>query len=652
MRWHLAKKRWAKSRSEFFYDLRQNIKLVQKGIKHFFVKSKYERNTKSKAPVYSFVAILILGSLAFLAYKTAPIVWNKYKSYELRQRALEHLENNDINQAYWSAYNAYNYESKNPTYDTLKLLAKNALLLDRHETHDFLKILAHHKKAKVSDSITYIRYSLDKGLHFAAEEHFPAVEHIINSDPRVRLLHLRILARNWRLNYDEVLQVSRELVHVHKLQDPALDHIYLNIAMREKDFAKEAIAHMFQLAQGQDLSSLIALRKAVQPLPYNDFSQEQIGSLLFDYLKHPLASWDDRIIAFTQAFRRGLIPHTELDAFVKKQFPIEAPNDLKLLDLKRLYAFFQDISLPHKTLKYIPVEKAIQDKLFLVDYLMVMLESGRYHDAEQIIGRGKNEFTKSERHIFNAIVKMKKAGGTILDKSDRNIEFTGILGGVNPNANKHLKPANGQVINNSSFDLAFTSAGAKEFPLIEHLFEHLPHNSSLVSYMKRMSKDSIVTRPANILLLILLQEKGQEADFVKILKSKDLLSGQLSKRHLGRLLYLKVLYGLDSQEVLALLEVESSVEHAPSEMVLALSLAYYLNNEPVKALRTLEECKLNFLFQRPGNQVIAALIFNANDRSQDSRHFVSNLNMEALLAPERQLVLRLLQSGNQNPEKI
>jgi len=130
------------------------------------------------------------------------------------------------------------------------------------------------------------------------------------------------------------------------------------------------------------------------------------------------------------------------------------------------------------------------------------------------------------------------------------------------------------------------------------------------------------------------------------------LPGQLSKRHLGRLLYLKVLYGLDSQEVLALLEVESSVEHAPSEMVLALSLAYYLNNEPVKALRTLEECKLNFLFHRPGNQVIAALIFNANDRSQDSRHFVSNLNMEALLAPERQLVLRLLQSGNQNPEKI
>ena len=652
MRWHLAKKRWAKSRSEFFYDIRQNIRAFQKAVKHFFVKSKYEKHTKTKAPVYTFVGFLIFAAIGYLVFTSAPNVRQNFKAFELFKKAEDYYQKSDVTQAFWYAYTSYDYEAVKHRYENLKILAETALALDRYESSQFLNELAHHKKATVEDSVLYIKFSLDKQNFAIAEKHFEKVNHLLQSDPVVKLLHLRIINKNWRKNFDEVLQLSRELVHLYKIQDAALDEIYLNIAMREKKYAKEATAYLYQLTQKKDHSSLVALIKAISPLPYNTFTQEQTNSFLVDYLNHPLATHSDRVNAFIESYRRGLVPHDSLEKFLESEFRISIPAKLQTFQLVEIQRILTELNLTHKLPQFIPLEVAYKDKLFLTDYILTLMDLGKFEEAKELSLSGDSQYTKSERNIIDALSRVKKAK---LSEMNGNISnetgFTGILGN-----SAVIAPDNSSLSKDpftSFFEYGYSSADTEEFSLIEHLFEKLPHTNSLLHYLESVSDKSLHLRTkAQVLILKFHLENRNEEKIQKTLQELTTISGELKDQHYGYILYHKTLYQVEPETTLSTLEAKASRENTPPSIVIALSLGYYLSNKPSIALRTLEECKLHSLFERPGNQVIAALIFDANNRDQDSRHFISNLNFDLLLPPERKLVLRLLQTNNLKTGKI
>lgn len=651
MRWHLAKKRWAKSRSEFFYDIRQNIRALQKAVKHFFVKSKYEKHTKTKAPVYTFLAFLVFVSLGYLAFISAPNIRQGLKSYELFKKAEDYFDQSDITQAFWHSYTSYDYEGGKHRYENLKILAHSALALNRYETTQFLSELAHHEKATVDDSILYIQFCLDRKRFDEAKLHFKNVDQLFDSNPNVKLLHLRIINQNWRKNFDDVLRLSRELVHVSKLQDPSLDEIYLNISMREKQYAKESISYLYQLTQRSDLSSLIALRKAIAPLPYNNFTQEQTNSFLIDYLNHPLANHTDRVKAFTEAYRRGLVPQVKLDQFLEKEFSVSEPHILSIIKVKELMDLIIHLNIPHKITSYIPPEIVVQDKLLYTDYLLVLMNLGKFDEANELINNTQSQYTKSERNIIDAISRVKKSKLKQLNTTGKSeAVFTGILGNSAIIDNHNISHSSDPF--NTFFEYGYSSADVKEFTLIEHLFDIVPHTTSLLKYFESIiEKSQQLKSRAQVLILKLHQENQDEESVLKTLNDFGPL-GNLNDEQSGYILYRKILYGIDSEECLERLESMTSRDISAPAIIIALSLGYYLANKPSIALRTLEECNLQSLFERPGNQVIAALIFDANRRVQDSRHFISNLNFDSLLPPERKLALRLLQTNNLKTGKI
>ena len=643
MRWHLAKKRWAKSRSEFFYDLRQNIKTLQKAVKHFFVKSKHERNTKSKAPVYSVTILLVAVGIAYSSYKAAPKVWAQFKANELYTASQESLALNNKEQAFWNAYTSYHYEMRGHRYENLRILAHTAHSIGHFETIRFLGELAHHEKANPDDSILYIRSALDRNLHDLASEHFQVVSHLSETRPEVLLIQLRIQAKNWRGNYDQVLETSRELVHEHKIKDPALDEIYLNIALRTKDYSKEAVAYLFQLTQRNDQSALIALRNAVQPRAFNKFSPEQTGGFLFDYLKHPLATKGDRIFAFAEAFKMQLIPHSELETFLAEEFQTESPANLGREELFMLFDFLKDINLPHKILGIVPPEVATRDKLFLLDYMMTLNNSGKLKESFEIIENSSSMFSKSEKFLLRGINRMfldeQDKGGA----GDSSQSFSGILGEA---AQANSLPYGAQDNHlDYLFDLGLHKAGPEEFPVIEHLYDWMPHKDQLKAYLQKVSTHPFHGNTAKVLLLRLFKEIGEEEGIMEILENAELANATLNPRDLELVLYLKALYGMDPEGTLLMLEQESSKDGTPMDMVIDLSLAYYLANQPAKAFRTLEEVfPHHHLFRRPGSRVISALVYDANQQPE-SNLFLQTLNIESLLPPERKLVSRLLQAN-------
>jgi hypothetical protein len=652
IRWHLAKKRWAKSRSEFFYDLRQNIKAFQKGFKHFFVKSKYERNAKTKAPVYTLLILLFVIGVSYSSYKAAPRVWYQYKANELFSESQKSFSVGDFEQAFWNAYTSYHYELKGHRYENLNLLALSARNVGNFESLRFLRELAQHEKANDSDSILYIRTALDQNDHDAAAEHFKKIEDLAKNNPEVQLLQLRILAKNWRKNHDEVLKQARELVHEHKLQDPALDYIYLNIALRSKDYSKEAIAYLIQLTQKEDLSCLIALRKAIQPRAFNKFSPEQKSGFLFEYIKHPLATKEDRIIAFKEAFKMQLIPHSELDIFINKEFLFgKDPANLKTKDIAGLLDFLKNINLPHKILGIIPIDVALRNKAFLVDYVIIMMNSGKLDEAYELIRGSSTMFSKSERYILEGVYRMiqSEQEGGVTDQSPK--PFAGILAGSNQSS----------VLNHSEsemsshyflFDTGLHKAGSLEFEIIERLIDRIPANEQLIPYLEKMASDPSYGTIARILLLKLQSKSGLEGDLLAKLKDIGTELSGLKPEYLELVLYLKKLYRLDDEETLTTLEQEASKEGSSMDIVIDLSLAYFLSNQAAKAFQTLEEVFPHYhLFRRPGSRVIAALVYDANQQP-DSNLFLQTLNLEALLPPERKLVSRLLQTdalGIQDP---
>ena len=112
-------------------------------------------------------------------------------------------------------------------------------------------------------------------------------------------------------------------------------------------------------------------------------------------------------------------------------------------------------------------------------------------------------------------------------------------------------------------------------------------------------------------------------------------------KHLTNLIHMKILHDIEPEKCLNLIEELCSTQPIEPKRLLILGLTYFINNKPGKALRALEECQIDFLYKSPSNQAIAGIILDANQRRNDSRHFLKDIDPTMLIPPERQLLSQI-----------
>jgi tetratricopeptide (TPR) repeat protein len=301
----------------------------------------------------------------------------------------------------------------------------------------------------------------------------------------------------------------------------------------------------------------------------------------------------------------GLIPHSELDAFVQKYFGISNAESMSIQNLNRLYNWLEEISLPHKFLRYIPEEVAKKDKFLYVKYLHVMMDSGKLEKALKQLDMSYNIFTKAERHLLKSV-------GLYKDGSK-----------------KYSK---------SNYELALMHAREKDLPMIDHEFHNIEHTPELIKYLNKCLLSPESEKIARSLLVRIYYEQKQEEELrenISQMKIKDYLG---SKTHLSNMIHMKILYKMDLKECLETMEMLVSDQPDNPRILLILGLAYYMNNEHQKALIVIEESQIDYLYRSPSNQIIAAVILDANKRVKDSRYFLKGLIPSSRILPEYKLI--------------
>jgi hypothetical protein len=362
---------------------------------------------------------------------------------------------------------------------------------------------------------------------------------------------------------------------------------------------------------------------------------------------------------------------------------------MSVVQLKRLHLWLEEISLPHKFLKYIQEEhkdnaqnnanKGIslkngiqetieKDKFLYVNYIHTMMNAGQLNEALELIDASNTILSKSERHLMKSI-GLNKDGSTAYAKAQ--------------------------------YELALAQARPKDLPMIDHEFQHIKRTPELVEFLTErclLSPES--EKNARCLLLQIYYEQNKEVgegfsyakkslagtnpdsdsdglsdaaevkdgtdpnnpdsdgdgatDGAEKMSGTDPLKDQLKQlamlmkisdytevpEHLTTLIHMKILHKLDLDECLSAMEILASKNPNNPRNLVVLALAYYMNNEPKKALYVIQESQIDYLYRSPSTQTIAAVILDANDRVKDSRIFLKDLNPEDLIPTERLLLDR------------
>ena len=692
MRWHMAKKRWGKNWAELRYSSRQNIRAARRTIKRFFTKKRRGQVRNPKAPALKLtIGLFMAAILAGMVYFT-PQIWRNYKSWSLHNKAQSLWEEGNQQQAFWSAQVSSTFKRGPDNYENLSLLAKSAKAINHYMALQLMEKVVQDPHCTEENIIELVELALDQQQYEIAEKHFTKINSLLNKNSRVALLHLQLIARNWRLNYAEALKLASILIKEKHIDNHELNRIHVDLCLRSPERLNEGLTHLYRLCRRDDKSGLVALRRILKLETGRHITLEEKNNFFEAYRDHRLADAEDQLTAHAYGFQLGLIPHSELDAFVQKHFDIGNTESMSVVQLNRLHRWLEEISLPHKFLKYIQdeqkdyaqnnanrvvslkngIKETIQkDKFLYVNYIHTMMNAGQLNEALKLIDASNTILTKSERHLMKSI-GLNKDGSTAYAKAQ--------------------------------YELALAQARPKDLPMIDHEFQHIKRTPELVEFLTErclLSPES--EKNARCLLLKIYYEQNKEAgkgffyaekslagtdpnnpdsdsdglsdaaevkagtdpnnpdsdgdgatDGAENVSGTDPLKDQLKQlamlmkiseytdvpEHLTTLIHMKILHKLDLEECLSAMEILASKNLNNPRILVVLALAYYMNNEPKKALYVIQESQIDYLYRSPSNQTIAAVILDANNRVKDSRIFLKDLNPEDLIPTERLLLDR------------
>jgi hypothetical protein len=691
MRWHMAKKRWKKNWGELRYTTRQNIKTTRRVIKRFFSKKHRGQVRNPQAPALKFTLGLLMASVLAGTIHFTPAIWRIYKSWSLQNKAEIFWEEGNPTEAFWTTQVSKTYRSGPDNYKTLSLLAKSAKAINHSRTIEFMEKVVQDPHCTEGNIIDLVERAIEQQQYEIAENHFSRISGLINETPRVALLHLQMIARNWRLNYNEALNLASNLIKEKQIDHHELNRIYVDLCLRTPQRLNEGLKHLYRLCRRDDKSGLEALRRILRLEPGRHITLEEKNNFFEAYRNHRLADGEDQLQAHAYGFQMGIIPHSELDAFVHKHFDIGNTESMSAVKLKRLHQWLEEISLPHKFLKYIQDEQndytqdntnrvvflkngiketIRKDKFLYVNYLHTMMNAGQLNDALKLIDASSNTIlTKSERHLIKSIVLYK----------DDSIAYA-----------------------KAQYELALAQARPRDLPMIDHEFQHINRTPELLKFLtNRCLPYPESEKNARCLLLQIYYEQNKRVgerssypkktlantnlnnsdsdndglsdatevedgtdpnnpdsdgdgaiDGVEKASGTDPLNDQLKQlamqmrisdytkvpKHLATLIYIKILHKLDLEECLSTMEMLASKSPETPRNLVVLALAYYMNNKLEKALSVIQESQIDYLYRSPSNQTIAAVILDANNRVKDSRIFLKDLNPEDLIPAERLLL--------------
>ena len=608
MRWHFTKKRWTKQLGEFKYNARQNFRRLKKGIRQFFTPKHRGQVQSRRSPALSLLLALFLTGILFLIWHYSPAAWRMYKSWSAYNNAKRYWREGNAEHAFWSAQvSSYNSAGRDK-YDNLVILAKASRAINHYTLLEFQKKLALSPLASVNESILLVELALDRKNYKIAEKFFPNIAHLHESNSKVKLLKLRLMVKNWRTHKDEALKIARELIHENKIQSPDLDYIFSDLCLRDNESVSEGLSYVYNLAHRKDKSGLIALRQIFKFESGTNLTAKDKERFFPAYRYHPLAERDDKLAAFSYGFRTGLINHSEIDIFIEKTFKSNATREIETSEINKLFNWLNEIGLPHKLLSHVPVEAVKKDKFSYINYLNVLINSGEIKKARSLLEGRDLVFSRAERHLLLSIT---------------------------------LKNQGAKKYSDSSYELGVAHATPSDLPVINYVFDQIPHSPRLVKSLKKWSllPEGAATSKA-LLLKVYYNQNDEEAikDLLENMRTEDY---KKRPRHLSRLMHMKILHREDLKECIHTMEQICSSPSNESMQLLTLSLAYLLDNKAKKALKVLEECQIDYLYKTPGNQAIAGVILDANNRTTDSRYFLKDLDPSSLYTPERQLLTQI-----------
>ena len=608
LRWHLTKKRWHKQWGEYRYNLKQNIRGFKKKLRIFFTPQRRGQMRRKKTPAIGLLLVILSSGTLIGIWHYTPNVWRTYKSWKAFNDAKKYWSKGNAEHAFWSAQvSSYNSGGRNK-YDNLAILAKASRAINHYSVLEFQEKLALNTKSSTQEYLVLVKLALDRKDFSRAEKYFPMVAHLASTKPEVELLRLRILTRNWRSNQEEALNIARSLIKNKELKSTELDRIYIDLCLRDSSVYQEGLRHILKLIHRRDESGLVALRRLMQLDTGLHISQTEKNQFFPLYLKHPLANREDKLAAFSYGFQSGLVQHSELDLFIQENFPVQMPESLEKSQIDELLKWLNGIGLPHKFLLYVPLDVVQKNKFTYVDYLQVMMSSGQAGKVVKLLEGNDFVFSRAERFLLLSIA-------------------------LNRKGSKRYAVSN--------YELGLAHANPTDLPMIDYIFARIEHTERLTETLRKWSNSSEFSNIAKALLLKIYYEQNQEDALESLLEEMDTKHYLNSPRHLTDLIHMKVLHDRDPEKCLNLIEELCSTQPIRPKRLLILGLAYYINNKPEKALRALEECQIDFLYESPSNQAIAGIILDANNRRNDSRHFLKDIDPTRLTPPERQLLSQI-----------
>jgi tetratricopeptide (TPR) repeat protein len=685
----MAKKRWKKNWAELRYITRHNIRAVRRTIKRFFTKKRRGQVRNPKAPALKLTIGLIMAAILAGMVHFTPQIWDNYKSWSLHKKAQILWEEGNHQQAFWSAQVSSTFKRGPDNYENLSLLAKSAKAINHYMALQLMEKVVQDSNCTEENIIELVELALDQQQYDIAEKHFTKISSLLNENSRVALLHLQLIARNWRSNYAEALKLASTLIKEKNIDSHELNRIHVDLCLRSPERINEGLTHLYRLCRRDDKSGLVALRRILKLEAGRHITLEEKNNFFEAYRDHRLADAEDQLNAHAYGFQLGLIPHSELDAFVQKHFDIGNTESMSVLKLNRLHRWLEEISLPHKFLKYVQDEQKVyaqnnanrvvslkngiketisKDKFLYVKYIHTMMNAGQLNEALKLIDSSNTILTKSERYLIKSI-GLNKDGSTAYAKAQ--------------------------------YELALAHARPKDLPMIDHEFQHIRRTPELLKFLtERCLLSPEFEKNARCLLLKIYYEQNKvvskgfsnaekslagtnldsdsdgvpdeaeiengtdpnnpdsdgdgATDGAEKILGTDPLKDQLKQlamlmkiseytdvpKHLTTLIHMKILHKLDLEECLSTMEMLASKNPKNPRDLVVLALAYYMNNKPQKALFVIKESQIDYLYRSPSSQTIAAVILDANNRVKDSRIFLKDLNPEDLIPAERLLLDR------------